>query len=77
MWCKTGAVFVGYFYMQNNVIPTDYQAAIPGCCEFQTVEEHAQVLMLCWGLLAAMNNNEKMDCSGCEYATRKVNEVEK
>lgn len=52
-----------------------YQAAIPPCCEFQTVDEHVRMLGLCWGLTAAIDAGRKMNCRGCECATRKGDEA--
>lgn len=49
-----------------------YQAAIPPCCEFQTVDEHVRMLGLCWGLTAAIEGKREMNCGTCECATRKV-----
>jgi hypothetical protein len=49
-----------------------YQAAIPACCAYQTVEEHCNELMLCWGLAAAVRAGKSMDCRGCDIATRPV-----
>lgn len=50
----------------------EYQAAIPACCEYQTLQEHMDSLMLCWGLAAAIRAGRPMDCSGCDLATRAV-----
>jgi len=47
-----------------------YEAAIPECCHYQTFKEHAERLLLCWGILSAMKRNEKMVCLFCELATR-------
>ncbi len=49
-----------------------YEAAIPECCEYHTLEEHENVLLLCWSLRAAVEAGRKMDCTGCELATRQV-----
>lgn len=49
-----------------------YEAAIPECCEFRSYEEHANMLLLCWGLRAAVEAGIPMDCTGCELATRQV-----
>jgi hypothetical protein len=50
----------------------DYQAAIPACCAYQTVQEHADRLMLCWALCASLQYDHPMDCRGCDLATRPV-----
>lgn len=49
-----------------------YAAAIPACCEYQTLEEHQSHLMLCWGLVRAVEKGCAMDCTGCELAIRRV-----
>jgi hypothetical protein len=49
----------------------DYEAHIPACCEYQTLESH-MAMMLCWGLAAAVEKGKRMDCRGCDLATRKV-----
>jgi hypothetical protein len=48
-----------------------YEARIPACCERQTMEDHMS-MMLCWGLAAAVRQGRKMDCSGCDLATRPI-----
>lgn len=57
---------------ERKVTIEQYQAAIPTCCEYQTAEEHAKYLMLCWGLMLSIERREQMDCRHCEYATRKI-----
>lgn len=42
-----------------------YQAAIPECCTLRTIDEHANELMFCWGLLSAMDEQREMNCTGC------------
>ena len=49
----------------------DYEAHIPACCHYQTMEGHMH-MMLCWGLAAAVEKGQRMDCRGCGLATRKV-----
>lgn len=56
----------------HNFDEADYQAAIPACCEFQTTQEHIDHLMLCWGLVVAIEQGRSMDCSGCDSAVRPV-----
>lgn len=48
----------------------EYQAAIPACCQYQTVQEHVEDLMLCWGLCAAIRAGKPMDCTGCDLNVR-------
>ena len=42
-----------------------YAAGIPRCCSRQTLEGH-KAMLLCWGLVAALEAGHKMDCSGCD-----------
>lgn len=47
-----------------------YQAAIPKCCELQTFEEHAEIIMLCWGITYQIRNStESTNCGICEFNT--------
>lgn len=46
-----------------------YAAAIPVCCDYQTLEGHVG-MMLCWGLAAALRAGHAMDCTGCDLNTR-------
>jgi hypothetical protein len=55
----------------RDFTPEAYAAAIPACCERQTIEEHA-CMLLCWGLVNAVRAGRDMDCSGCDLATRPV-----
>jgi hypothetical protein len=48
----------------------EYAAAIPECCEYQGIDAHVNGLMLCWRLCAAIEAKRKMDCTGCDLATR-------
>jgi hypothetical protein len=48
-----------------------YAAAIPACCERQTLEAHKSML-LCWGLVAATEAGRQMNCADCDLATRTV-----
>jgi len=54
-----------------------YQAAIPECCRFQTAREHHDYLFWRWGLCAAIEDNVPMKCGECEFATRKIEAMEK
>ena len=54
--------------MTNEDFEEKYQAAIPKCCEFQTLEEHVEILMLCWGLAHQVRTaGPAMNCGICEY----------
>lgn len=55
---------------QNSLTPEEYEKAIPECCSLKTYDEHADYLMLCWGLVSAINNNREMNCGICEYAKK-------
>jgi hypothetical protein len=54
----------------SEITEEQYAAAIPGCCAYQGIEAHKNGLGLCWGLVRAVEKGEKMDCSGCDLATR-------
>jgi len=43
-----------------------YEKSIPPECSLPTARLHAQNLMLCYGLMAAINRGERQDCSGCD-----------
>jgi len=64
---------------EENIMSFDaeqYEKAIPDCCVFRTAREHFDNLLLCWGLLAAIERGEPMLCGECEFATRKTEVVE-
>lgn len=45
-----------------------YVAAIPGCCRLRTYEEHAEELMLCWGIISQLKHNSPdTPCGICEF----------
>lgn len=63
------------YQMKHPVSEDDYQAAIPKHCFYQTVEEHMEGLMLCWGLLASIEGGYTMNCGNCEMIVKeKVSE---
>ena len=48
----------------------EYEAAIPGCCRLRTFDEHAEVLMLCWGITKHIRNGGEgtmSPCGICEF----------
>lgn len=47
-----------------------YEASIPARCAFQVYRSHANSLMLCWGLVSAIESGERMDCTGCDMERR-------
>lgn len=59
-----------------------YQKAIPDCCVFRTTQEHFDHLLMCWGVLFAMERDEPnlktrpLLCGECEFATRKIEVME-
>jgi hypothetical protein len=55
----------------DKVNSEQYEKAIPACCKFRTMREHYEILMLCWGVLAAIQDGVSMNCGECEFATRK------
>ena len=48
-----------------------YEAAIPKCCAYQTMEAHESI-MLCWGLALAVEEGRNMNCDNCTENTAKV-----
>ena len=48
-----------------------YEAAIPKCCAYQSIEAHESI-MLCWGLARAVEEGRKMNCDNCSENTMKV-----
>lgn len=45
-----------------------YEAAIPKCCAYQTIEAHENIL-LCWGLARAVERGETVNCDHCDENT--------
>ena len=45
-----------------------YEAAIPKCCAYQTMEAHESI-MLCWGLALAVEKGRNMNCDNCTENT--------
>lgn len=56
--------------MKVEVTEEVYAAHIPVCCDYQGMKAHVNGLMLCWGLMSALEAGREMDCRGCELATR-------
>ena len=48
-----------------------YEAAIPKCCAYQTMEAHESI-MLCWGLALAVEEGRNMNCDNCTENTMNV-----
>ena len=48
-----------------------YEAAIPKCCAYQTMEAHESI-MLCWGLALAVEEGRNMNCDNCTENTAQV-----
>lgn len=49
-----------------KVTPEIYAANIPSCCRLQSLEAHESI-MLCWGLVNSIENNNKIECGWCEF----------
>lgn len=45
-----------------------YEAAIPKCCAYQSIEAHESI-MFCWGLIKSVEQGEKMNCDKCPENT--------
>lgn len=56
--------------MTVEVTEEIYAAHIPACCHYQGMRAHVEQLMMCWGLMAALEAGKTMECRGCELATR-------
>lgn len=50
--------------MATKTTIEQYEAAIPECCAYQIIDEHENI-MLCWGLLRAVEEGREMGCGGC------------
>jgi len=48
----------------------EYQSSIPKHCFYQTVQEHMDCLMLCWGLAASIKGRYEMKCGNCELIVK-------
>ena len=48
-----------------------YEAAIPKCCAYQTMEAHESI-MLCWGRALAVEEGRNMNCDNCTENTAQV-----
>jgi hypothetical protein len=60
--------------MKEIVSSEVYQAAIPKHCFYQTVDEHAEELMLCWGLLMSIKGGYEMNCGQCDLIVKEKHE---
>jgi len=47
-----------------KVTPELYEQNIPKCCSYRTLQEHEEI-MLCWGLVSAIENEKEMNCGSC------------
>ena len=57
-----------------KIVKKDYEISIPSCCLYKTWKEHAESMMFCWGLVDAINKNQLMDCSGCQFNENEIEE---
>ncbi len=49
----------------------DYQKLIPPWCFYDTVEQHKNHLMLCWGITSGrVKPDDDSHCKGCEFYKR-------
>jgi len=46
-----------------------YEANIPKCCLYQTLEQHTEDLMMCWSLASSIKKGVPIDCGFCELNT--------
>lgn len=47
-----------------EVTPELYEKSIPSCCLYRTIAEHESI-MLCWGLVSAIEKGKQMNCGSC------------
>ena len=47
-----------------NITLKQYKDAIPKCCVHQSVKEHMD-MMLCWGLVRAIEEDCEVNCDNC------------
>lgn len=52
-----------------------YAAAIPACCSYRSIEAH-EAILLCWGLLDAVERGTPMDCSGCPERLQQPQDIQ-
>ena len=52
----------------------EYAAGIPKCCAYQTMQQHMEDLLGCWGLISSLENNTPMDCGYCDLNTAVTDE---
>ena len=45
-----------------------YEAAIPKCCAYQTMEAHEHI-NLCCGIISAIDKGKEVNCSRCSENT--------
>jgi hypothetical protein len=55
-----------------KVTEARYAAAIPPCCEYQSIDQHLEDLTLCRTILASLENDQPVNCGRCYLATRTV-----
>jgi len=54
----------------------DYQKLIPPWCQFQGVEDHKEILALCWGITGGCVRLDNEDyCRGCEFYVEKLGDT--
>jgi hypothetical protein len=51
----------------SDINSVEYLASIPEHCRYQTYEEHLYVLGLCHWILVAIDGNQPVECSGCNF----------
>jgi hypothetical protein len=53
----------------------DYQKAIPLCCSHKTADEHAEVMLYCWGITAGFVQTQgESYCEGCSENINYINQ---
>lgn len=60
--------------LAGSVTADQYERAIPGRCALRSYQQHADELMLCWGLMAAIQRGVAVTCGCCALAARAESE---
>lgn len=56
--------------MNEMEFKQQYERAIPASCALRTFEQHADELLLCWGVSRAIEHGTDVKCGICPMATR-------
>lgn len=57
----------------SDITQEEYQKSIPNCCKLKTYKQHAEELMLCWGLIHSIKVGKIHNCGICEFSLENKN----